>query len=193
MADPPRIGVLASGGGSNLQALIDAHERGDLPAPIVLVIANNSSAGALERARRHGIAALHLSAKTEPDPDRAIARALREHEVDLVVLAGYMKLLGEPVLEAFPGRILNIHPGPLPEFGGQGMFGRRVHEAVLERAATESGPTVHLVNARYDEGPILAHRPVPVLDGDTPDALAARVLDAEHDLYWRVIREVFCG
>lgn len=192
MAAAPRLGVLASGGGSNLQALIDAHARGDLPARVVVVISNNSSAGALERARRHSIAALHISAKTDPDPDAAILTALREHDVDLVVLAGYMKLVGSTLLRAFDGRVLNIHPGPLPEFGGRGMYGRRVHEAVLERGAKTSGPTVHLVDERYDEGPVLAHRPVPVMDEDDPQSLAKRVLAAEHDLLWRVIRDRFC-
>lgn len=193
MAVPPRIGVLASGGGSNLQALIDAHARGDLPAPVVLVISNNSTAGALERARRHGIAALHVSGKTHDDPGAAILAALREHEVDLVVLAGYMKLVSPTILAAYEGRVLNIHPGPLPEFGGKGMYGRHVHEAVLERGAKSSGPTVHLVDERYDEGPVLAHRSVPVEPGDTPETLSERVLAAEHDLLWRVIRERYCS
>lgn len=192
MAAHPRIGVLASGGGSNLQALIDAHARGDLPAAVVVVISNNSKAGALERARRHDIPALHISAKTHDAPDAAILAALQAHDVDLVVLAGYMKLLSPRVLRAYEGRVLNIHPGPLPEFGGQGMYGRHVHEAVLARGAKSSGPTVHIVDEHYDEGPILAHRPVPVEPDDTPETLSERVLAAEHDLFWRVIRERFC-
>jgi phosphoribosylglycinamide formyltransferase-1 len=183
---------LASGGGSNLQALIDRHESGDLPAPVVLVISNNSKSGALERARQHAIANLHISSKTHDDPGDAILSALREHQVDVVVLAGYMKLLGPKVLGAFPDRVLNIHPGPLPRFGGQGMYGGRVHEAVMKAGVKTSGPTVFVVTEHYDEGPILGHREVPVDDSDTAETLAGRVLAAEHDFYWRVIRDQFC-
>lgn len=188
----PRLAVLASGGGSNLQALIDAHERGDLPAPVVLVISNRASAGALERARRHGIPALHVGRK-EADAQRRMLELLREHAVDVVVLAGWLALVGPQLLAAFPDRIVNIHPGPLPRFGGQGMYGRHVHEAVLSAGVPRSGPTVHLVDENYDEGPILAHVEVPVEAGDTPDTLAERVLREEHDLLWRVIRDRFCG
>lgn len=193
MRQAPRLAVLASGGGSNLQALIDAHERGDLPAPVVLVVSNNSRAGALERARKHDIAALHISGKTHEDPNAAILAALQEHEVEVVVLAGYLKLLGTNVLSAYPKRVLNIHPGPLPQFGGQGMYGQNVHRAVLEAGAKASGPTVFVVEERYDEGPILAHVEVAVDPGDTVESLAERVLAAEHDLYWRVIREQYCS
>jgi phosphoribosylglycinamide formyltransferase 1 len=195
----PRLAVLASGGGSNLQALIDAHERGDLPAPVVLVISNRSSAGALERARRHGIPAVHVGrqhgprAGGEADPEARMLELLREHRVDVVVLAGWLALIGARLLAAFPDRVVNIHPGPLPRFGGKGMYGQHVHEAVLAAKVPSSGPTVHLVDARYDEGPILAHVEVPVLAGDTPQTLAERVLREEHELLWRVIRDRFCG
>ena len=188
----PRLAVLASGGGSNLQALIDAHARGDLPAPIVLVISNRHDAGALERARRHGIPAVHVGRK-HPDFEGRIIELLREHQVDVVVLAGWLSLIGPRLLAAFPQRVINIHPGPLPRFGGKGMYGRHVHEAVLAAKVASSGPTVHLVDEHYDEGPILAHVEVPVEAGDTPETLAERVLREEHELLWRVIRDRFCG
>lgn len=190
--DPPRLAVLASGGGSNLQALIDAHARGDLPAPIVLVISNRRDAGALERAARHGIPAVFVGHKQHADPDARILELLREHDVDVVVLAGWLRLVDPRVLAAYPDRVINIHPGPLPRFGGKGMYGLHVHEAVLATGVRSSGPTVHLVDAHYDEGPILAHVEVDVEAGDTPETLQARVLSAEHALYWKVIREQFC-
>ena len=188
----PRIAVLASGGGSNLQALIDAHERGDLPAPVVLVISDRANAGALERATRHGIPAVHVGRKQHADPEGRMLEVLREHRVDVIVLAGWLALVGPRLLAAFPDRVINIHPGPLPRFGGKGMYGRHVHEAVLAAGVASTGPTVHLVNDRYDEGPMLAHVEVPVEAGDTADRLAERVLRAEHDLLWRVIRDRFC-
>ncbi|EDM78733.1 Phosphoribosylglycinamide formyltransferase [Plesiocystis pacifica SIR-1] len=190
-AKPARLAVLASGGGSNLQALIDAHARGDLACPVSLVISNKASTGALERARRHGIPAHHVGRRTAPDPDGRIVELLAEHDIDVVVLAGWLKLVDARMLEAFPDRVVNIHPGPLPRFGGKGMYGHHVHAAVLAAGASHSGPTVHLVNARYDEGPILAHVEVPVVDGDTPETLAERVLRAEHQLFWRVIQDHF--
>lgn len=189
---PPRIAVLASGRGSNLSALLDAHRRGDLPAPIVLVVSNNSGAGALQLARDAGIPALHISSRTDADPAAALDRALQIHRVDVVALAGYLKQLAPGTIARYAGRIVNIHPAPLPQFGGKGMFGRAVHEAVLASGVETSGPTVHEVTANYDEGPIVAHRPVPVEPGDTAEDLAARVLAAEHDLYWRVIRDRYC-
>lgn len=187
----PRLGVLASGGGSNLQALIDAHARGDLSCPVALVISNKASAGALERARRHGIPAVHISGRTHGDPHAAILEQLRAHDVDVVVLAGWLKLVPPTLLAAFPDRVVNIHPGPLPEFGGKGMYGMHVHRAVLAAGVERSGPTVHLVDARYDEGPTLAHVEVPVEPSDTPETLQQRVLRAEHALFWRVLEDRF--
>jgi phosphoribosylglycinamide formyltransferase-1 len=188
----PRLAVLASGSGSNLQALIDAHERGDLPAPIVLVISNHADAGALERAARHGIPAVHVDWRKDADPQARILELLREHQVDVVVLAGWLRLVDPRVLAAYPGRVINIHPGPLPRFGGRGMYGLHVHEAVLAAGVDYSGPTVHLVDEHYDEGPILAHVEVPVNAGDTPESLQERVLRAEHAMFWTVIRDHFC-
>jgi phosphoribosylglycinamide formyltransferase 1 len=181
-----RFGVLASGGGSNLQSLIDAYNAGHLVARPVLVISNNSKAFALERARQHGIPVLHLSSATHPDArelDRTILRSLEEYGAECVVLAGYMKKLGSGVLSRYRNRIFNIHPAILPDFGGVGMYGMHVHRAVIESGATTSGPTVHLVNEEYDEGPILAQRQIDVLPDDTPEILQQRVLEAEHSIY----------
>ena len=191
MDAPLRLGVLASGRGSNLQALLAAIDRGDLPAEVAVVVSNNSRAGALELARARNIPAKHISTRTHEHVGAALLECLREHQVDVVVLAGYMRLVPPAVIEAFAGRIVNIHPAPLPRFGGPGMYGMHVHEAVLRSGADKSGPTVHLVSEHYDEGPILAHREVPVLPDDTPETLAARVLEAEHALYWRVLRDQF--
>lgn len=171
---------------------MDAHARGDLPAPVVLVISNNSRAGALQRARDAGIAWAHISSKTHPDPGAAIVEALASAGVELVVLAGYMKLVDPRIVARWRGRILNIHPAPLPRFGGRGMFGEHVHRAVLEAGVAETGPTVHLVDEVYDRGDTLAFRPVPVEPDDSVESLSRRVLAAEHDLFWRVIAERFC-
>jgi phosphoribosylglycinamide formyltransferase-1 len=187
----PRLAVLASGGGSNLQALIDAHERRDLPAPIVLVISNRADAGALERAARHGIPGVHVDWRSI-DPHARILELLREHRVDVVVLAGWLRLIDPRVIAAYPGRIVNIHPGPLPRFGGRGMYGVHVHEAVLAAGLERTGPTVHLVDEHYDQGPILAHVEVLVEAGDTPETLQQRVLRAEHAMFWTVLRDHFC-
>lgn len=191
MAADLRLGVLASGRGSNLAALLAARDRGDLTPGIALVVSNNSGAGALQLAREAGVAALHVSGRTHADPGAALLAALREHCVDVLVLAGYMKRLDPRIVAAYAGRAVNIHPAPLPRFGGAGMFGERVHAAVLEAGVPTTGPTVHLVTDDYDEGEVLAHAEVPVLPGDTPASLADRVLAAEHDLYWRAIEARF--
>jgi phosphoribosylglycinamide formyltransferase 1 len=184
--------VLVSGRGSNLAAILDAIDRGDLHARVAVVLSNNSTAGGLELAREAGIAAHHISSRTHDDPGAAMLETLRSHDVDVLVLAGYMKKVDPRVVQAFEGRALNIHPAPLPRFGGPGMYGEHVHRAVLDAGVKHSGPSVHLVSAEYDEGPVLAHAPVEVRPDDTPQTLAARVLAAEHDLYWRVIAEHFC-
>jgi phosphoribosylglycinamide formyltransferase 1 len=199
MPNPPRplrLGFLASHGGSNLQAILDAIAAGRLPAQACLVISNNSGAGALERARAVGVAALHLSSGTHPDPDaldRAMLDALRAHGVELVVCAGYMRRVGPRVLAAYRRRVLNVHPALLPRFGGQGMFGLRVHAAVLAAGERVTGVTIHLVDEVYDHGPILAQAPVPVQPGDTPETLQARVLESEHRLYPETLRRIALG
>lgn len=173
-----RVAVCVSGGGSNLQALLD-RLRGEEPARVVLVLSNRADAGALERARQAGIPAEVLA--DPADASEWITR-LGRRDVDLVVLAGYLKLVPPGVVQKYAGRIINVHPALLPAFGGPGMYGQRVHEAVIASGAAESGPTVHLVDEVYDRGAILAQRRVPVLPGDTPATLAARVLDEEHRL-----------
>ena len=191
-----RIGVLASHGGSNMQAIIDRIEAGELAGTVVLVISNNSRSGALERARRHELPYVHLSGKTHPEPgelDAAICDALTTAEANVVVLAGYMKKIGPRMLEAFRGRILNIHPALLPKHGGKGMYGIRPHESVLAAGDTESGATVHAVDERYDHGPVLRQRKVPVCDGDTPETLRDRVLAEEYVIYAEVLADVAAG
>jgi phosphoribosylglycinamide formyltransferase-1 len=190
------LGFLASGGGSNLQAIFDACKNGSLNAVPAVVIGNNSGSGALSRAAKEGIPFYHLSGKTHPDPDtldRAILDILTGHEVDVVVLAGYMRKLGPETLRRFRGAVLNIHPALLPKFGGQGMYGIHVHEAVLAAGESESGVTIHLVDEEYDTGPIIARERVPVQPDDTPESLAARVLECEHRIYPQTLQKIARG
>lgn len=191
-----KLGFLASHGGSNMQAIIDACKKGRLHADPRVVISNNSNSGALERARREGIPAYHLSGRTHPDPgelEKAILATLKRRGAEVVCLTGYMKRLGAAVVSAYRGRILNIHPSLLPKFGGRGLYGRAVHEAVLAAAEKESGATVHLVDEEYDHGPVLAQRKVAVMAGDDPDVLSARVLRQEHILYAEVLQKIARG
>jgi phosphoribosylglycinamide formyltransferase 1 len=180
---PLRVAVLASGHGSNLQALLDSC-RPPGPAHIVLVASDRGEAQALTRARAAGVATVCLA---DPADGAALQRLLQRHGAELVVLAGYLKLVPAEVVAAFADRMINIHPALLPAFGGQGMYGARVHRAVLASGATLSGATVHLVNAEYDRGPILAQWPVPVRPGDTAESLAERVLEVEHRLLPAVV------
>ena len=199
MSVPPyslRLGFLASHGGSNFQAILDAIAGGGLPADARLVISNNSASMALERGRKAGLDTLHLSNATHPDPnalDRAVLGALRERGVNLVVLAGYMKKIGPCVLAAFSRRIVNVHPALLPKYGGKGMFGMHVHEAVLSAGERLTGVTVHLVDSDYDRGPILAQAQVAVEPGDTPERLQARVLREEHRLFPETLGRIAMG
>ncbi|MGH7518202.1 MAG: phosphoribosylglycinamide formyltransferase [Gemmatimonadales bacterium] len=180
---PMRVAVALSGRGSNLEALLHALPPGG-PVAVVLVLSNRPTAGGLDIARAHGITT-HLLA--DPDDSSAWLGALAAARADLVVLAGYLKLVPRGVIQRWRGRIINIHPGLLPAFGGPGMYGRRVHAAVLQAGARESGASVHLVDEVYDRGAVLAQQRVPVLPGDTPDSLAARVLAAEHRLLPAVV------
>ncbi len=179
-----------------MQAIIDSIKNGSLKATPVVVISNNSESKALKRAETEGIPHYHLSSNTHPDPtvlDQTILDILTSHDTDLVILAGYMKKIGNLILEAFQGRILNIHPALLPKFGGKGMYGGKVHTAVLKAGEKESGVTVHLVDDLYDHGPTLAQKRVPVLEGDTPETLAERVLKEEHKLYSETIGKIISG
>ncbi|MEO8562669.1 MAG: phosphoribosylglycinamide formyltransferase [bacterium] len=189
-----RIGVLASGGGSNLQAILDHFAAlGDARSgDVVLVGSSSGEAGALERADRASIPRAIVHSPREPDGVE-LGLLLRAHDVDLVVLAGYMRLVPPEVTRAFRGRMLNVHPALLPAFGGPGMYGARVHRAVIGASASESGPTVHFVDEVYDHGPVIAQWPVPVLPDDDEHTLAARVLAAEHALYPRVVDAVAGG
>ena len=189
-----KLGLLASHSGSNMQAIIDACRSGELSADPCVVVSNNSDSGALVRARTEGIAAYHLSEKTHPvTVDREIVAVLQRHGVEVVCLAGYMKKLGVEMLAAYRERILNIHPSLLPKFGGRGMYGIRVHEAVLAAGEERSGATIHLVNGEYDQGRILAQEEVSVEAGDTPEMLQTRVLVVEHRLYAATLAQIARG
>ncbi|HEV8123757.1 MAG TPA: phosphoribosylglycinamide formyltransferase [Gemmatimonadales bacterium] len=173
-----RVAVAVSGRGSNLQALLDSLSA-EAPARVVLVISNRADAGALERARARGIA---TSVLRDPAQASEWLPVLEAAGVDLLVLAGYLKLVPPEVVRRYQGRIINIHPALLPAFGGPGMYGARVHRAVLASGVKESGATVHLVDEVYDRGSILGQARVPVLPGDTTESLASRVLEVEHQL-----------
>ncbi len=179
------IAAMASHGGSILQAVIDACEDGTIAASVTLVVSNNSDAPALKRAKKHGIETLHLSARTHGNADEldeALTTALGEAKADWILLAGYMKKLGPRTLGAYRNRILNTHPSLLPKYGGQGFFGRNVHQAVLDSGDTESGATVHLVAGEYDTGPILSQVRVQVKPDDSVESLEERVKSAERNL-----------
>jgi formyltetrahydrofolate-dependent phosphoribosylglycinamide formyltransferase len=183
---PLRVAVLASGAGSNLQAILDhiAASGGTPALQAVLVASNRPAAGALERARRAGVPAALIADAAD---GAALVRLFDAHRVECIALAGYLKLVPPAVIARWSGRIVNIHPALLPKFGGAGMYGRRVHEAVLAAGERESGATVHHVDDAYDRGAIIAQERVPVEADDTADSLAARVLTAEHRLYPRTL------
>lgn len=189
----PAYGVLCSGGGSNLQALLDRSASGDLPARPAWVVSNNANAFALERARRAGVPAFHVSTRTEGSDEgvgKRLVELIDQHDVRVLVLAGYMRVVPPAVLQRLPGKVVNIHPALLPAFGGRGMYGHHVHEAVIARGARWTGVTIHLVTENYDEGPILRQRVVAVQPHDTAETLGARVLKLEHDSLWREIRDL---
>jgi len=186
-----RLGVLISGRGSNLQSLIDAIRRGDLGARIALVISNRPEAAGLLRAREAGIETLCLRPRDFPDRaayDQALADALKAREVDLVCLAGFMRLIGTPLLDAFPNRILNVHPSLLPSFPGL-----EAQQQALEHGVKVAGATVHLVNEALDAGPIVLQATVPVMPDDTAETLSARILVEEHRIYPRAVALMLSG
>ncbi|MEN9309742.1 MAG: hypothetical protein RL173_3674 [Fibrobacterota bacterium] len=189
----PAVGILCSGGGSNLQALIDRAATGELGGEVRWVLSNNGNAHALERARQAGIEAVHASAKSLGSDEAVEAKILElidRHQIKVLVLAGYMKALPASVVRRLPGAVVNVHPALLPAFGGQGMYGRHVHAAVIARGAQWTGVTIHLVTENYDEGPILRQRIVAVRPDDSPESLGARVLAVEHDTLWREVRNL---
>ena len=179
-----RAAVFASGGGTNFQALLD-HQRPGGSWEIVLLLSDRADAGALARAHRAGVATAVVATKGREltDVAREMLGLLEAHAVDVILLAGYVKLVPTAVVARYSKRILNVHPALLPAFGGKGMYGMNVHRAVIESGVRESGASVHLVDEQYDRGRVLAQASVPVHAGDTPEALAARVLQVEHRLY----------
>jgi phosphoribosylglycinamide formyltransferase-1 len=189
-----RIGFLASGNASSARAITAALEAGDLTGEARLMISNNKSAPALDFAREHGVAALCVPTQADPaGADLGISEALAAHGVDLVVMSGYLRRLGPATLARFGGRILNIHPGPLPAFGGEGMYGRRVHEAVLAAGVPQSGVVIHLVDEEYDHGAVVARRAVPVMAGDTAETLEARVRAEEPGFFVETLQRLARG
>jgi phosphoribosylglycinamide formyltransferase-1 len=189
---PRRLAVFASGGGSNLQAILDYLDAlgPAAPARLVVVASDRALSPALDRARARGIAAEIIG---RPADGAALRELLERHEVDLVALAGYLRLVPAQVTGRWRGAILNVHPALLPRFGGAGMYGRAVHRAVLEAGEAETGATAHFVDEHYDRGAVVARVRVPVEPGDTPERLAARVLAAEHALYPRALHAVAAG
>jgi phosphoribosylglycinamide formyltransferase-1 len=185
-----RIGVLASGGGTNLQAIIDSSERGEIDGDVVVVISNVPNALALERARKHGIDAFCFPHEglTREQHEADVIECLEQHKVDVVCLAGYLRMLTPLVIDKYSGRIINTHPALLPSFGGEGMHGLNVHKAVLDYGCKVSGCTIHVVTAKVDGGPILLQKAVPVLEDDTPESLQERILKEEHKLYPRALQ-----
>lgn len=190
------IGFLCSHGGSNMQAIINACAANKINGVPAALVSNNSSSIAIERAKKEGIPYYHISSKTHPEPvdlDKAIINAFRDNNVNIIVLAGYMRKLGKRIIDEFDGKILNIHPALLPKFGGEGMWGMNVHAAVIFSGEKISGPTVHLVNSEYDRGKILGQLKVPVLEDDTPESLSERVLAKEHELYPMILQKIADG
>ena len=196
MGDKLKLAFLASHNGSSMRAIVAAARAGELAVEPVLVASNNAESPALAFARYEGIPARHISATTTGSPeaaDAALADALADARADWVVMSGYMRKLGPQVLAAFPERILNVHPALLPKHGGEGLYGRRVHAAVLAAGETVSGPTIHLVDEEYDRGPIVAQAEVEVRPDDTPETLQARVVAREPALYIEVLQRIVAG
>jgi phosphoribosylglycinamide formyltransferase-1 len=191
---PLKIGFLASGNGSSARAMVNAIGEGSLAAEPRLMVSNNRTAPALAFAQEAAIPALCIPTQADPGAaDQRLADEMAAHGVELIVLSGYLRQLGPATLGRYRGRILNIHPGPLPAFGGQGMYGRRVHEAVLAAGVAESGIVIHLVDEEYDHGPAIAAQAVPVLRGDTAESLEARVTALEPAFYVETLRKIAEG
>jgi phosphoribosylglycinamide formyltransferase 1 len=183
MMNPLKLGFMSSHDGSNMQAILDAVSEGSLNAQPAVLISNNSSSTAMERARQFGMPAYHYSSVTHPESaalDLQILETLKKYEIDYLLLVGYMKKLDPATLDAYAGRIINIHPSLLPKYGEHGMYGRFVHEAVLRNGEGETGITIHLVDGEYDTGAIISQCTVKVEKDDTVDSLSARVLEREH-------------
>ncbi len=192
LADRLKIAVFASGRGSNFESILNSIESGRIKnADIVCLLGNNSDAGALLFAKRKNIPAVHISKRqysTDEDFDAALIKKLDDYDVNFIVLAGYMKILSPVLVRKFKNKIINIHPALLPKFGGEGMYGIHVHEAVLKSGEKISGVTVHIVDEEYDHGPILMQETVNVDENETAETLAAKVLKVEHKIYPEVVR-----
>jgi phosphoribosylglycinamide formyltransferase 1 len=189
-----KIGFLASGAGSSAQAVVAAIRSGALAGEALLMVSNNKSALALQFAREQGVPALCIPTQADPGAaDVRIAEAMAEHGVELILMSGYLRRLGPSTVRRYTGRVLNIHPGPLPAFGGEGMYGRRVHEAVLAAGVAESGIVIHQVDDQYDHGAAVARRAVPIHPGDTVEALEARVRDAEPGFFVETLQRLSRG
>ncbi|MGZ3404164.1 MAG: phosphoribosylglycinamide formyltransferase [Phenylobacterium sp.] len=191
---PLKLGFLASANGSSARAIVAAIRAGELAAEARLLVSNNRSAAALSFADEAGVPAICIPTQADPDgADSRLADEMAAHGVELIVLSGYLRQLGPKTLSRYAGRVLNIHPGPLPAFGGHGMYGRRVHEAVIEAGVAQSGICIHLVDEEYDRGPVLARMSVPVTQGDTAETLEARVTALEPQFYVETLRQIAEG
>lgn len=189
-----RIGFLASRNGSSARAVVAAIRSGELDAEACLLVSNNRKALALTHAAELGVPTQWIATQTDPEgADAALAEAMRAQGVELIVMSGYLRQLGPRTLAAFRNRILNIHPGPLPRFGGHGMYGAKVHEAVIASGVAESGIVIHLVDEEYDRGPVIARRTVPVLAGDTPGSLGARIQALEPGFFVETLQGIVEG
>ena len=193
-SSPLKLGFLASKNGTSMRVIVDAARAGALPAEPRLVVSNNRKAAALEFAAERGVPSLLIPTQSDPAAaDAALCEALEAAGVELVILSGYLRHLGPRTLGRYRNRILNIHPGLLPAFGGEGMYGRRVHEAVIAAGVTESGATIHAVDEIYDHGPVIERRTVPVLPGDTAEALEARVAAMEPGYFVETLARIASG
>jgi len=195
-AESISLGILASHGGSNLQAIMDACDNGSLKANVAVVVSNNSGSLAMRRARKSGIPAYHLSSSTHSDDgdlDVAIKNILKKYSVDLIILAGYMKKIGPSVLRTFHNRVINSHPALLPKYGGKGMYGDRVHKAVVKAKSTETGISIHLVDGHYDHGPIISQKIIAVDSAEGVEFVKKKVQKHEHRFWVTTLNKIQKG
>ena len=190
------IAVFASHGGSDMQAIINGCKNNQINADVVVAVSNNADSMALQRAEKENIPNYYLSVKqfeSEETLAKKILEVLAKYNVDMIFLAGYMRMLHISILEKYDNRIFNIHPALLPKFGGKGMYGMNVHNAVIKAGEKETGVTIHRVNAEYDSGEIVAQTTVPILPDDIPETLAERVLEREHSFLVEVVSDIVNG
>jgi phosphoribosylglycinamide formyltransferase-1 len=189
-----KLGFLASGNGSSAEAIVDAIAAGGLDAEAGLIVSNKKGCAAFEWAAAKGVPALAIPTISDPDAaDAALAQAMADHGVELIVMSGYLRRLGPKTLARYAGRIVNIHPGPLPRFGGEGMYGARVHQAVVAAGVPESAIVIHVVDEEYDHGPEVCRRAVPLLPGDTAETLEARVKALEPSVFVETLQRLASG